>query len=370
MQANFDLFDFVEFLRQRWRVPAIACLVALAMSLGVSLILPKRYTASASIVIEPPGGVDSRTATAVSPVYLESLKTYERFAGSDSLFALAAERFHLDRSRGIESLKQRVLKVTKLRDTKILVIDVTLSDPQLAHGVAEYLAQQTAEISRSESLAADADLIQESQRQAADSRLALERAQKAWEGNARLESADSLQADLDGMHELQLDVQRQLSEAQIDAAEYRERVRGDTSGSGGSEASRDLSVAIARVAALEIQSANLARAIAAKSTVMSARKAEREKSERDLDLMQTQFEAAAARLRDVRASAGSRGERLRVIDPGIVPQRPTSPNLPLNILAAVFLALVISVAGLSAQFAYRRRTVEFTAEFPRRRRAG
>src|ERR1700678_3046099 len=107
MQGNFDGFDYAEFLRQRWRVVACASLAAVAISLGVSLILPKRYTASASIVIDPPGGLDSRTATAVSPVYLESLKAYERFAESDSLFAQAAERFHLDNSVAIESLKQR-----------------------------------------------------------------------------------------------------------------------------------------------------------------------------------------------------------------------------------------------------------------------
>ena len=29
--------------------------------------------------------------------------------------------------------------------------------------------------------------------------------------------------------------------------------------------------------------------------------------------------------------AGFRGERLKIIDPGIVPERPSSPNLPLNV---------------------------------------
>lgn len=366
MQGDFDVFEYAEFLRQRWRIAAFASLAAVMISSGVSLAIPKRYTASASIVIEPPGGIDSRTATAVSPVYLESLKTYERFAESDSLFARAVDRFHLDRSKAIESLKQRVLKVTKLRDTKILVIEVTLPDAPLAHGVAEYLAQQTVEMSQAESRAADADVLDESAKQAADALQALERAQQAWAGDARLASVDSLQADLDGLRESQFDVRRQLSEAQADASEYHERARTDAS----EEMQQQSSIAHARAAALEIQSTDLRRAITAEGAALSGRRAERERLQRDLDMAQTAYESATNRLRDIRAAAGSRGERLRVIDPGIVPQRPASPNFLLNVLAALFLAVVISLAYFSVEFAYQRRSVEFEPALARSRRAG
>src|SRR5439155_6119680 len=108
MYESFDAFEYIEYLRRRWRVIAAACGVALLVVLPVSLLLPKRYTATASIVIDPPGGSDARIATAVSAVYLESLKTYERYATSDSLFELAIQRFHLD-SGSAQSLKRRVL---------------------------------------------------------------------------------------------------------------------------------------------------------------------------------------------------------------------------------------------------------------------
>jgi uncharacterized protein involved in exopolysaccharide biosynthesis len=130
-----NAFEYIDYLRLRWRLIAAACVSAILLSFIVSLMLPKRYTATASIVIEPPAGNDVRTATAVSPVYLESLRTYERFAASDTLFAGAVEHFHLssvEGARSMESLKQQVLKVTKLRDTKILEISATLADPQLA----------------------------------------------------------------------------------------------------------------------------------------------------------------------------------------------------------------------------------------------
>src|SRR5215831_16027 len=111
MYQSFDAFEYVDYLRHRWRVIAAACGIALLLSAGVSLLLPKRYTATASIVIEPPGGNDVRLSTAVSPVYLESLKTYETFASSDSLFARAVERFHLQAGglgSSMESLKRQV----------------------------------------------------------------------------------------------------------------------------------------------------------------------------------------------------------------------------------------------------------------------
>ena len=103
MYPSFDAFEYLESLRRRWRVVAVACAAALLLSLGISLLLPKRYAATASIVIEPPGGNDERLSTAVSPMYLESLKTYELFAGGDSLFQRAVGRFHLPEPGGSQS---------------------------------------------------------------------------------------------------------------------------------------------------------------------------------------------------------------------------------------------------------------------------
>ncbi len=62
---------------------------------------------------------------ALSPMYLESLRTYEHFAGSDSLFRQALDHFHLREhfpKRPIESLKSEALRVAIVRDTEILEI--------------------------------------------------------------------------------------------------------------------------------------------------------------------------------------------------------------------------------------------------------
>src|SRR5579862_6727633 len=198
MYQTFDAFEYVDYLRRRWRVIAAACTVALFVSLAVSLLLPKRYTATASIVIEPPGGNDVRLSTAVSPVYLESLKTYERFASSDTLFARAAERFHLlGTGQSIESLKRQVLKVAKLRDTKILEISAALPDPKTAQALAQYLADETVSASRVESLVSDTDFVGKAQKQTNGAHLRLEQAQKESADSAVNAPVEALQSEID-----------------------------------------------------------------------------------------------------------------------------------------------------------------------------
>src|ERR1700722_18815094 len=131
MQDSFDVFEYIDFLRARWRFPAFACGFAILLALAIGLLLPKRYTATATILIDPPAGGDPRIATAVSTVYLESLKTYELLATNAQLFLRAAGQFHLREhdDSPIEALKKRVLKVDKLHDTRALQISVTLPHP-------------------------------------------------------------------------------------------------------------------------------------------------------------------------------------------------------------------------------------------------
>ena len=64
-----------------------------------------------------------------------------------------------------------------------------------------------------------------------------------------------------------------------------------------------------------------------------------------------------ARLRDARGETGFRGERLKIIDPGIVPERPSSPNLPLNVAAALLAGLVLPVLFLTLQMGFQQRHI-------------
>jgi len=365
MYQTFDAFEYVDYVRRRWRVIAAACGVALFLSLGVSLLLPKRYTATASIVIEPPGGNDVRLSTAVSPVYLESLKTYERFASSDTLFARAAERFHLLGSgQSIESLKRRVLKVSKLRDTKILEISATLADPNTAQNLAQYLADETVTASRAESMVSDTDFVAKAQKQTNEAHLRLEQVQKESADAAVNAPIEALQSEVDAAVELQGKVQQQLVATEGDIAEYQQQAQ-----AGGQFAGEQLQAARARAALLQKRSDDLARDVQQKGKTLASRVAQREQLQTEAKLAQSAYEGLSNRLHDLEVTAGSHAEQLRVIDPGIVPQGPSSPNIPLNVAVALFLALACSIVYLSLAFAYRRQPPVFEPAVHRGMRA-
>jgi uncharacterized protein involved in exopolysaccharide biosynthesis len=68
-----------------------------------------------------------------------------------------------------------------------------------------------------------------------------------------------------------------------------------------------------------------------------------------------QLTAMDTRLREARGEAGFRGERLKIVDPGIVPERPSSPNTPLNVAAAMLLGLVLPIVFLTLRMSYQER---------------
>ena len=148
-----DGFRYISYIASRWRWIALSCAIAVTLAFAVSLSLPRQYTATARIVIEPPAGSDVRAAsTAVSPIYFESLKTYESFAASDTLFQKAIAQADLRAllgARSIESIKRRVLKVGIVRNTRILEISATLPDPRKAQALAQFVAESTASLNRS-----------------------------------------------------------------------------------------------------------------------------------------------------------------------------------------------------------------------------
>jgi capsular polysaccharide biosynthesis protein len=218
-------------------------------------------------LIESPAAGDLRASMAVSPVYLESLKSYASLASGDRLFADAIEHLHLQRSRSIEQLKQAVLKVTIPRSTKVLEIAATLPDPRQAQALANYIAEQTVALARDLALEADRDALADAQKQRDEARAQLEPSEPAAVNSAA-------------------------------------------------------------------GSANAARSTKSES-------------------LQLAIEAAQMHLQEVRSTAGYRAERLKIFDPGVVPERPSWPNIPLILLAAVLVALAASLLYVTFEFNYR-----------------
>jgi capsular polysaccharide biosynthesis protein len=327
------LLPALDRLRTRWRIIALACAVAVALTLLVSLVLTKQYTAISRILIEPPAGSDPRVSTAVSPIYLESLHSYELFAASDDLFLKAVERFGLRQgSQPIDQLKKSVLKADMPRNTKILEIHATLPDPKKAHALALYIAEETVKLNQAVSREGDRELAAEAEKQAAEVGARLQKIEQAW-AQASQERDEPLQAELDSDEQLRSALRRELAESEVlsenDRAEQYRR-----------------------------QLDSLQRQIAPKQKLLAARSARMEQLTSERTAAQAAAKAADIRLEEVRSALGSRGERLRIIDPGIVPERPSSPNIPLNVAIALFAALVLSVFYLVVEMSYMAERAE------------
>jgi capsular polysaccharide biosynthesis protein len=342
--ADLDTFnsgEYIDFLRSRWGWVAAAVGTAAAVAVIVCLLLPKQYTAKATLMIDPPGS-DGRPATSVSPVYLESLKSYEAFASSDSLFAKACLKFRLLEGTGapaLESFKRKVLRVDKLKDERVLEISVTLPNPMQAHAVAEYLASEAVALNHELSRAEDLEPLGQVQ---GPLDLATAELEKARLETAEVTSAGSesvLEGEAQNLADLRSRTEAQRIDANLTLAD--DIARGDQP---------DAAAARARVAALAASVASLQHDVDAKASALAGLRARRVHAEDRLRAAESAFDNAKRRVEDVISASRFRNEQLRVVDPGIVPQRPSSPNVALTVVGAVSLALVICIVWLTLRF--------------------
>jgi uncharacterized protein involved in exopolysaccharide biosynthesis len=338
---SVNTYRYLSFLASRWRFIAVSCAVAVSLALTVSLTRPKLYTATCRILIEPPAGTDIRSALGVSPIYLQSLKTYEHFAGSDSLFVRALDRFqlrHLFPNRPVESLKAGILKIGMVRDTKILEIKVILPDPKTAQALAQYLGEETVKLSRSVDQEADQELAQAIEKQEADARARLDRSEAAWTRTIAQQPVERLQQDVQNGGDLKSGLERQLLRAEADAT-----------GGPADEASASRT----RADTLRKQLTQVERDLTTKEELLARRMADRDRVDAERTASQLGYTTVETRLSQVRADRGYRSERLKIIDPGIVPEQPSAPNIQLRVLAALLLGLVVPVIYLTLELSYR-----------------
>ena len=171
---------------------------------------------------------------------------------------------------------------------------------------------------------------------------------QASAANAAREPNGALQPQIEADVDLLEKIHQSLMDARSDIAEYQDNA----------DYALELPGLRAKAAELDKRAAELEKSIERKSVLASERNAQRQKLDAEVKMAQTASESAAARLRELRATAGTRGERLRVIDPGVVPQRPSSPNVALNVLVALLVALIVLAAYLTVSFSYQRRHAE------------
>lgn len=341
---SFDAVEFARWVRDRWAVPAVACAVAVLLAFAFNIAQPKRYTATASVLIQPPGGSDPRAALAVSPVYLESLKSYERFASSDTLFLRAVQTLHIGEASttSADSLKRQALKVTKPAGVALLEISATLKAPKEAQALAFYVAQQTVEMNRTLIALGSQDALTEYRTQLAAAGERLDAAQKAQTAFAAAQPVESLENEVQEAFDLRYRLERDLSSARADAPDEP-----------------------TRISVIESQIRELTGRLAKQGSQLEERKARREMLEADQRAARGAWETAGNRINEALSSSQIRGERLQIIDPGTVPQHPSSPNMILNLLAAGIIALAGSFLYLALRFTTRRMMDVTADEFTR-----
>ena len=361
MDDRLNGVEFTHYVRERWAVVVASCLVAVVLAGSVSLLLPKRYTATASILIEPPAGNDPRGATAVSPVYLESLKTYERFASSDSVFASALDRLGLRQKfggQGIESIKRRVLKVSRPVSTKIVEISATLDDPEKAQKLAQSIAEQSVALNQKLNNQSSEEIVREARRMLEAAILRMKETEQRRDEFANTQSVEALQSEVAQANQLRLTIEQDLGRTRVELADMTAQSQSFHAGDGlDTQAQwtlREVGSLKARVAVLEQQEQALTRSAGESARTLEGRKQKRESLDVELRSAHAEYEAQKTKLADIQSSAAFRGERLDIMDPGIVPQRPSFPNTPLNVLVGALLSLAASVGYLAARFGYSR----------------
>lgn len=355
MADAFEPFRYIRYIGGRWRFVATSCALAVGLTAAASAMLPRRYTATARIVIEAPASADPRSAMALNPVYLESLKTYEHFAANDSLFQKAVDRFGLRSLVGatsIESLKKSVLKVGIVRNTRILEIAATLPSPATSQALAQFLAEQVVAMNQSLNAKSAHDLVTGVELQEREAQAQLDRANREWSLVSSSEPIEELQVAIQEATKLRLTLREEMARARLDLADAAGREKEAATDDKG-ELREQQSTAQARFDELGKQLAALDNETARKESLVASRAAKRERLKAELDAAQESLVVTEAQLRDARNEAGTHGERMTIIDPGVVPEQPSSPNIPLNLSAALLLGLLLPLVYLAVELNFR-----------------
>ena len=343
----------------RWRVPAIACVTAALLAFAGSKLITKEYVATARILIEPPGTSDPRSALVVSRVYLDSLRTYTLFASSDELFMEAVETLGIrdpEDPKPLSRLKQTILEVEIPRNTKVLEIRATLADPEKAQRLAVYIAEATVRLNQ------DLNAASDEARTAAPRRARDHAAQRVRDAEKQLrlfavkEPVAGLEQELYALvltrailrYELLVSGRQQSEQAGSDS--------GSRGGAGngapdqpnaprGRQTKSSAGRMRDQVSRLDGEIERIRGTLALREARSSALEAEHSAA---LSIR----EDSEGRLLQENAMQSARGERLQIVDRGVVPERHSYPRVGLSVVVSTGLALVLSLLYLTLQFSF------------------
>lgn len=334
MPESISATELLRHLGRNWLVFACSIAAAAVLAYIGSVLTPNRYTAEARLLIEAPTASDARSALVISPVYIDSLKTYALMATSDELFERAINALGLrddGNSTPLSALKTAILDVSILGNTKVLSIRATLQDPQKAQALALYLAEATLE--RNQQLESVGDRFRADESEKARDAAALQ----VVDIEKELLAA-SRQRPIAG---LEVEVEMLTSDREILREELRLVQRGQT---GSTQADA------ARIPRLRSEIKRLDDELREKTIRLSSATALHEAIADRLAAARKLLAKSNARLAIEQSMQSTRGERLQILDRGVVPDSPSSPRVGLNVIVASALALLLSVLFVTLRF--------------------
>jgi uncharacterized protein involved in exopolysaccharide biosynthesis len=245
-----------------------------------------------------------------------------------------------------------VLKVELLRNTRVMEISATLPDAQKAHALVKFLADSTVDLNRASLSASDSELLDDLAQQANGARQELRQTDTEWAKALATEPVAELSAEMEEVAAQRSKLEEQIQTEEVQIADLQQRLHG---GENTPDLRNEQSDAQARLAEINKQLARLDRDTNEREKTLGVREAHRNQLDNERKERQTALAALEAKLRDARSASGFHGERLQVVDPGIVPERPSSPDIPLNIAAALFAGLALPVLYLTLRMNFEAR---------------
>jgi capsule polysaccharide export protein KpsE/RkpR len=177
-----------------------------------------------------------------------------------------------------------------------------------------------------------------------DLRRRLDAMNAEWADAAAREPVQALEAQSENAATLRAALGQQVSSTELEMA--------DTSYAG--DAAKQQASARTRLEQLRRQIQALDKEAAERERLIATRLSRRERMESERKAVLAQLTAVETQLREARGGVAYRGERLKLIEPGIVPERPSWPNTPLNIAAALLLGLALPILWLTLRMGYDR----------------
>ncbi|MEO8859339.1 MAG: chain length determinant protein EpsF [Burkholderiaceae bacterium] len=430
------LQQFLLILRARYKVAIITLLVTVLATLGVSLLIPKEYTANAAVVVDvksPDPVTGMMLAGMIAPSYMA---TQIDIINSDRVAQRVVKLLKMDESPVIKqqwqeqtegkgqlvvwlaNLLQKKLDVKPARESNVINISYTGTDPDFAAAVANAFAQSYLDVNLELKLAPARQYAVFFDEQTKQMRDKLEKAQQALsdyqQKNGIVSSDDRLDFEVAKLNE----TSSQLTAIQgqtTDSQSKRQNAKSDTVAEVmQSPVIQGLKADIARLdAKLQESSVNLGKnhpqtlrtetelatlkaqlatetrkitssietsyevgkqrerqlqgAVAAQKTrvlMLNKQRDDLNVLRHDIETAQRAYESLSQRATQTSVESQTSQTNLAVLNAASAPTSPSKPRILLNVLVAIFLGVLLGVGlALMLELANRRvRSVDDLAE--------